>query len=307
MDNSTVLFYMHITGGYEFRNMISIIKTEIDHFTMILSPKSIEISFVNNNKCAVHHIYLNTQEFSIYKYNIRGEDNKLLPEYPLAFDTNEFLNTTKGIGRKDGIKIYWVPGENRINVQPLKTSTKDPARARALFVNILNVELCRYDTSCLYSDEPNVRVQAKDFAEICAEASSLKCSSLEIVGQNNSVTFKGIKPNNRLASLNKFVSQSSVPEEETTNDQSFDDQTILDNNFIVKKSSSKPSLNIVKSEDLMTVRIPVSTVKALSKIHNISPYGTLLRFFFLEGNPTKIESPIGSYGKYTVCLRDHRL
>ena len=62
----------------------------------------------------------------------------------------------------------------------------------------------------------------------------------------------------------------------------------------------------MKTEDLMTVKVPIGTVKALSKIHNISPPGTQLRFYFSEGKPTKLESPIGTYGTYTICLRNAR-
>lgn len=311
MDASQTLFLIHIMDGYSFRNTIGIIKSETDYATMVLSPRSIEISFINSSKCAVHKININTQELTMYRYNIRDNEGNLLPEYPIAFDTNEMFNTTKGIGRRDGIRLYWLAGDTKINVQPMKSNTKDPGRASALFVNILNMEYTRYDISGGHNSEPNVRVQAKDFADLCSQANTLKCSTLEIIGCSNAVTFKGILPNNTMASINQFRSQTDVPRSLTAASNMEEIDSIIGNLRISESpmpiaNSSGLSLNVVKSEDLMTVKVPISTVKALSKIHNISPAGTLLRFYFAESKPTKLESPIGTYGIYTICLRNGR-
>lgn len=307
MDTSQTLFLMHITDGYSFRNTIGIIKSETDYATMIVSPTSIEISFMNQSKCAVHKIVLRTQELAMYLYNIRNSDGIPLPEYPIAFETNEMFNTTKSIGRRDGIRIYWIAGDNKLNVQPIKMSTKDPGRAGASFVRIHNIECVRYDTG-VHNTDPNVRVSAKDFADLCSQAHASKCTSMDIVGHNSAVTLKGILANNTVASINRFASQIEVPKltRELPNMDEIDN--LLES---LRVTENKPaargiSLNIIKSEDLMTIRVPISTVKALSKIHNISATGTLLRFYFGEGKPTKIESPIGTYGLYTICIRNQR-
>ena len=307
MDTSQALFLMYITDGYSFRNTIGIMKSETDYATMIVSPNSIEISFLNSNKCGVHKISLRPTDFTTYIYNIRDQDGKLLPEYPIAFETNELLNTTKSIGRRDGIRIYWMAGDNKLNVQPIKTSTKDPGRAGASFVKIHNMEYVRYDAG-VYNNDPNVRVAAKDFADLCSQASTLKCTSLDIVGQHNSVIFKAILANNTIAAVNRFGSQNETTKMTNRVANIGDIDNLLNNLRIVESPTINNglSLNIIKSEDFMTVRVPISTVKALSKIHNISPNGTLLRMYFGEGKPTKIESTIGTYGSYTICLRNSR-
>lgn len=311
MDTTQPLFLIHIMDGYSFRNTIGIIKSETEYATMVLSERKIEISFLNTSKCAVHRITLNTPEFTMYRYNIRDQTGALIPEYPIAFETNEMSNTTKGIGRRDGIRLYWLPGENKINVQPIKTTTKDPGRAGALFVRILTMEHMRYETGT-YSTEPNVRVQSKDFADLCSQANTVKCAYLEIVGHNNAVVFKGILPNQTVASINKFVSQTEAQKttKVATNMDEIDTMLgqlrVSEAPLVAPAATTGLSLNIVKTEDLMTVRVPIATVKALSKIHNISPGGTQLRFYFVEGKPTKLESPIGTYGVYDIYLRNPR-
>lgn len=309
MDKSQTVFLMHIMDGYSFRNAISIIKSEINYASMIVSEKLIEISFANSEKRAIHKFSFFPQEFSVYHYNIRDDFGELMKEYPIGFDTNEFYNTTKGIGRRDGIRIYWLQGENSFNVQPIKTSIKDPGRAGALFVKILNIEHVRYDTTP-YNKEPNVRVQAKDFSDICTQAITSKCISLDIIGHESAVSFKGLRANQSQASFNRFTSQTSAPKIAplASNISEIDNMienlnSTIENYHISESPSMGLNLNIIQSEDLMTVKLLVPTMKALSKIHNISPPGTQLKFTFEERKPTKIESPIGTYGLYVVCLR----
>jgi hypothetical protein len=311
MDSSQTLFLMHIMDGYSFRNAIGIVKSETEYATMVLSPKAIEISFINTSKCAIHKLVLNTQEFTMYRYNIRDPDGELYPEFPIAFETNEMFNTTKSIGRRDGVRLYWLPGDNRLSVQPMKMSTKDPGRAGALYVKILTIEHLRYDVQGSYPTDPNIRVQAKEFADICSQANTLKCTNLEIVGHSSGVSFKGILPNQTIACINRFTSQTEVPKLQTRGSLSNMEEIdyLIDNlriNEMPGNIQSGLSLNIIKSENMITVRLPIATVKALSKIHNISPSGTLLRFYFAEGKPTKVESPVGTYGLYTICLRNGR-
>ena len=212
MMNNTeqTLFLMHIMDGYSFRHTIGLMKNETDYATMVLSERSIDISFMNTPKCGIHQVHLNPQEFTVYRYNIRDQDGELIKEYPITFDTNEMFSTTKGIGRRDGIRLYWVAGDNKIHVQPIKMSTKGPGRQGALFVKILTMEHVRYDVSA-YSPDPNVRVQAKDFADICSEANTLKCATLEVSGHNTGVTFKGMKANQTMASIHRFASQTEIP------------------------------------------------------------------------------------------------
>jgi hypothetical protein len=308
MEQPPTSFMVYIMDGYAFRNAIGIIKAETDRATMILSPLSIEISFINTTKKASYKIQFDASDLTRYQYNIRDEDGMLYDEYAIAFETEEFFNTTKGIGRRDGIQLYWITGDNKITVHPVKASTKDPGRSSALFVKILNIEHQRVDIPVGYNNEPNIKVQSKDFADICTRASTLKCVFLDIVGEHHRVTFKAILPNNTPAAVERINSRVDIPSDSTISRLTNIDE--VDRLIVNLKKKDNPdvmttgiSLNIMKREDLMTVRSPISTVKALSKIHNISPPGSFLSFFFAENKPIKIISKIGTYGTCTICLR----
>lgn len=300
-------FLIHICDGYSFRNMIGIIKTETEVATMLLSPKLIQISFMNKSGCAIHNIVLNTGEMDSYTYNVTNDKGELCPEFPIAFETNDIFNSTKNIGRRDGISMYWLEGDRKINIQPLRTASVGLGKSTALFLNILNVEYRRYDISQNYDAEPNVRVKSKDFADLCSQANALKCAYLEIQGYRNAVTFKGILPNNTVASYNRFESRIMTGVDTKPVEQ-IDISRICHIDYIPSEadicSASRIKLNILKPEQLTVVQIPISMVKALSKIHNIAPAGNQLKFFFKENMPTKIETTIGIFGTYSVCMKN---
>lgn len=292
------LFLFQLADGYSFRNLIAIVKNETNQATMILSEKKIEISFLNYTKCAIHNIQLDPSSFSYYQFNIRDQDGNLVDEYPIGFDSNEMYNTTKGIGRRDGIRLYWLPGDNKINVQPMKSGNKDPGKACSLFVTISTEECQRFGVPDHLPD-PNARIQAKDFAEICSQASTLRCTFVEIVGKQSGAVFSSIRSDNSVASTTQFIPRSIVQKSSETHPSDIDN---LINGLSAKDQKTS---KVSEMEDLITIRIPIATIKSLSKIHNISPSGTLLKFYFKPETPTKIESQIGTYGVYTICLRNY--
>ena len=73
-----------------------------------------------------------------------------------------------------------------------------------------------------------------------------------------------------------------------------------------KQPAKNISLNVVDYENLTTIKVPINTVKTLGKIHNISPPGSQIKFYFNPNKPTKIESAVDTYGTYIIFLRDIR-
>lgn len=313
VQNGGVVVSFYIYDGYSFRNTLGIIKAETEIASMILSKDAIEISFRNRQGTTLHSIRLNTAEFTSYEYNIVDpETGHLMKEYPIAFETKELFNTTKGIGRRDSIRIYLLQGNSKLNIQQIKAGAKDPGKSGALFVNILTAEHRRFDSPDGYTQEPNIRIQAKEFADLCGQLSGLKCSSLQIIGKVSGVTFKGVKPNKTFASITHFSNNKPQPSNNNTNSSSNNNinhqndflNSILDT--VQNTSTEKRSnvhLQVSYEDEIISVELPSSTAKALSKIHNISPSGTLLQFTFVKGKPIKIVSPIGIYGVYTLYIR----
>ena len=281
------LFSANITDGYSFKNTIGMIKNEIDEITLVVSKSSITVRFVNKGEYAIHDLYINTEELSEYSYDILDHE-----QYPITVNTSELFNTTKAIGRKDSLKIYWLDGYEKLCIQPIKSS-KETGRSSASFINIINKTHTTISLNNEYnSNEPSIKIQNRDFTDICQQANVLKCNFLEISGNSNFVIFKGILPDETYGMMSRHTAQN---------------KKVNNNEDSHKISSGQLELNIVnKSEDVMKVKVPIITIKTLAKLHTISPSGTLLKFSFANDKPVKIESKIGSYGIYKIYLRDYK-
>lgn len=308
MDNAqqlSLLFFVDISDGHSFRNMLGIVKSEIDQATMIFSPTMIEISFQNRSKRAIHQIKIDVKELTRYEYNICDENGNLIDEFPVTFNTAQMFNCIK-VGRKDGIRMYMLPDDTKINVQPILANNKDLNSMGASFVNVINTEPVKFDLSSnLFDSEPNIRVPAKVFSQHCSSATSLKCSSLCIIGEKDGITFKGMTPNNSEAFVQKCVNTKSTPiQNDFSKPGNIDEiDKLLGNLKLSKPAGTIPNLtlNIVDNGELARVNIPITSVKAYSKLNNNSPNGTLLKFWYGGGGKIiKISSQLGTYGVHDI-------
>lgn len=305
MEELEPLFLIHMLDGYSFRNLMGIVKHEINQTSMILSEKSIEISFVSSNGCSGHRILLRPLDCVKWSYNLRDENGNLYGEYPIAFETTEFFNITKSIGKRDGIRIYLLPGDNKLNIQLLKVSTKDPGSAEIFMIKILQTEHSRY-TPQTYKDEPNIRVLAKNFTDMCSCVIDQKCEVLEVTGNESGIIFKGIQGNKNDVYIKRYEAQSPQSSSRQDNVQlasNIGDIANMLNNMRINENKSATrsglSLNVVNS-NLISIKIPISTIKGISKLHNLSSNGMLLKFYIEKGKPLKIACPIGIYGDYEI-------
>lgn len=120
------LFVASFAEGYSFRNVIGTTQNETPDVTMVLTPLSIKITFMNTGRYALHQIEINTEELRYYSYNFVDDNGEPLSMYHISFNTEEMFKATKSIGRRDGIQIYLLKSDNQLSIQPLKSGVKDP-------------------------------------------------------------------------------------------------------------------------------------------------------------------------------------
>lgn len=284
------LWTMKTSDGHSFRNTISMFKNENPEITLLISSTTIGISFTNKGNNCIHDISIRAEDLQYYNYNIAGQDY-----YPITLNTNQFLNTTKGVGKKDAIKIKWIEGWKRLIIQ-LEKSGKDSNRASDSFVDIIDKRYNKLEFSNEFTlDYPSIKILSTEFSNICAHISSLKCSYMEITGSINKMIFKGMMADETVATIREHI-----PYIYTT-----DSYKEIDSKLIIDKIQDNVyQLNIIKPEEFIKIKIPLLTVKTLSKLQNISPNGSLLKFYFVPNKPLKIESNIGTYGTYNMYLRN---
>lgn len=264
------LFLVHIQDGYSLRNTICMLKNESDEITLLLTKTNIFITFCNKGEYGIHDITIDKEELSDYLYNITDRD-----DYPITVNTAELFNATKSIGRKDGLKIYWIEGQEKLSIRPIKLN-KETGQFSDTYINIIQKEYRRCEfINDFNNDDSCIKMPNKSFSEICTQAITAKCQYLELSGSSNVIVFRGVLPDGSPGIESRFTSPSNG-------------KKVID----------------VDMEGLNHIKIPFHTLKTLSKLHNISPIGTLLKFSFMTDRPMKIESKIGSYGVYKIFLRN---
>lgn len=285
------MFSAHINDGHSFKYVIHMIKNESDEVTLIVSKNKISMTFLNKGKYAIHDFSLDTDDLASYNYSIMDHE-----EYPITVNSGELLATTKGIGRKDGLKISWLQAHEKIGIQIIK-SGKETDRTPELYVNIIGREGNNYHFDNDFTgQEPIIKMPCKEFANMCNQTTVLKCSHMEINGCTLYATFKGILHDGSAGMVSKRYNSNKIKD-----NYSYDKQ-------VIEKIITSPysEVNIVKSEELMSIKIPINTIKTLSKLHNITSQGALLKICFVPQKPIKFECKIGSYGTYKLYIRDSK-
>lgn len=274
-----------ITDGYTFKNIVGMIKKEQDVITLLVSKYKITITFVNKGEHAIHDIILNTPDFHDYNYNIINRD-----ECPITVNSSELFIATKPIGKKDSLKIMWKEDQKKLSIQPIKSS-KDSGNSSVSFINIINKEYVKYEFINHYTaDDHCIKMQNREFSDICNQASTQKCKYLEITACANKIFFKGVLTDGSHGMISQFVSNK------------YDEEKITK----VNTGKGRLELNIIDSDDIK-IKLPLNTIQTLSKLHSIVPPGTELKLYFAAGKPVKIESRIGSIGSYHIFLRDYKI
>ena len=287
MSRGKVLFSMQINDGYAFRNLVTIWKHETTQATMVLVPDNnedsvIEISFMNGAKCALHKVTLNHKEFSSYIYNIRDDYDELLPSYLIPFHTADFYSVTRGLHQNDSIKIVWYEGENKLHIQLLtKANGNGGPSMGALFVIIRCFEYTQRDLRFTYREAP-IKIAAKKIATICSQCINLKGVSLDISRTKNAIIFKPLSSVKISLGVEAIpIPNSNLEREKTITDNIISGCAALLQNFDFTSnttpdniSNKKVNLQIVPSDapELQnSVILRSSTIKALAKLHSISP------------------------------------
>lgn len=289
MAQEAPLFYVSFPEAYSLRHLLATIRQEAQEGNLIFEPKRISYTQLNQAGSVLAQFELRPADLEEYNYAAYDADGKLLPMLAVGFKTAEMMKATKSIKKRDGVCIYMYPGKSVISVQPIPASTKDSGQSDIHYVPVIDVEHVEHiiPTYSQPDDTPTVKVLAPNFSNACTSMTSIKCTHVTAQGHPSGIRFFGFRPGKVLGRMITFGGVE-------TTDASLDGQLA--------------ALNIGDGQH-PEVRIPISTIKALSKINNLSSPGTIIKLTIEPSTdqkplPLKIISPIGNYGTFSIYIRD---
>ena len=296
-----------IQKGYVFRHMTQILRNENsdynDKIHMVLNKNQISFSVSRTKPKVLHEFIFKHDKLEEYTYNVFDKEGKKLDFITLSFNTTDIANATKNIGKKDIVKIRWKQYSTKLYFSKKNpTNIGDPEITAIISCNH-DPEYERPIINEKYYKKPHIKIKPKLFSNLCSQASSVKTSRLIIVYKPKvGIRFDGVNSANVLQ-FYKIYYFKNRKENETLEPLS------QQWNFNLKDKDGR-SIKI-KDDSCIKFIIPSSTVKSLSKIHNIASTSSFLLFYFNKIKNLKdpsfqkflkinscMEGPCGDYNIY---------
>lgn len=299
--------YLVLQKGYVFRNITQILKNENTDYNekihMVFKKDQVSLTVSRTNPFVLHEFIFKCNNLEEYIYDVYDDNGEMINYTTISFNTSSIINKTKTIGKKDSISFKWKQNTNSLYLSKKNPTNINQPSITSIIPCSINPEYERpIVNKKWYKSKPNIKIDPKIFSTLCHQAASCKNSNLVILYKPNvGIRFDGINSSNTL----QFYEIHYFNKQITTG---------------LEPLSTEWDLNI-KDKDGRTIRvedsscikfaIPNSTIKSLSKIHNIASSGSYLLFYFNRLRDlrkpdfnkflkitTPMEGPCGDYNIY---------
>ena len=289
------LFYAEFSDGYSFRNLIEYLKSTNTNGNFIFHKDGISYSQHNNSNSLLNFIEIRSCDLPVYVYRSTEDSIRV------GINLSNLRSITKSVGKKDSIRIYMVYNNPLLHISISSPNTKELNRNNISVIRPQKLEVVEYEINAYQREEtsPNCTTPAFDFNKMCSAMNALKCSHILVYGDDTSIVFKGMFDGDLVGRTDTF---GIIKKKE---DQLPQLHEISEFGKIITQAYPENIPNTISKSAITqhNIKIDVSTIKALGKLNNLSPNGTI-KMYMEEGLPFKMISNIGSYGKLTIYLRD---
>ena len=156
-------------------------------------------------------------------------------------------------------------------------------------------------------ENPNCTIPVMDFCRMCAAMNSIQCSYVVIRGRPRGAIFEGIIDGSLIGRRDEFgickkTAGSNIPDLGPLMED-----LSMDKIKVPAKIPEIVPLNDAEEdeENDIQIRVKISTIKALSKINNLSTAAGIVKLYLERDLPAKLICNIGTYGKldyfYSGC------
>jgi hypothetical protein len=300
--SDNVIIFVEFSDGYSLRNMIEYLKSTNTHGNFYFTPEKILYSRSDANNTVLNDITILGCNLTYYIYNSTE------PHIPVGVTISNLRKITKSIGKKDSVRLFMRQGDPTLYIQILSVNAKALSRSNVNMITPQPIEQEIYDVDGYTRSEetPNCTIPVMDFCRMCAAMNSIQCSYVIIRGRPRGAIFEGIMDGRTIGRRDEFgickkTAGSAIPDLTPLMED-----LSMDKIKVPNKIPKIVPLNDVEEddEDEVQIRVKISTIKALSKINNLSTAAGIVRLYLERDLPAKLICNIGSYGKLIIYLRD---
>jgi hypothetical protein len=298
-ESKEYVFYAEFSDGYSFRNLVEYLKSTNNAGNFLFSSKGITYIQNNTSNTLLNCVEIRSHDLTAYVYNSEEE------QVDVGVNLANLRSITKSVGKKDSLRLYMIKGNPHLHISISSPNTKELNRNNISVIRPQKLEILDFnlDTFNRMESNPNSTAPAIDFNKMCTAMNAIKCNHVAIYAQDTTIVFKGMFDGDIVGRMDRFgISrqqkhlQNTLPEISEISNTS----KSLVTNF---EDMSPPQIVILPKDYEYFIKVETSTIKALGKLNNLSPNGTIKMYMEYE-RPFKMIANVGSYGKLIIFLRD---
>jgi hypothetical protein len=228
--------------GYTIRHLIEYLKNTNFDGIFEMSKEGIAYEMENSNNTILNMLEIRASDITYY-YNAELGDR-----VEIGLSLAEFSRNTK-VGKKDGFRMFRETGEDQISCQHLCTNAQNSGNSDRSYVNPKKVvrELFFIDFP-IPENSPNYTISITEFSRVCAKILLFNPSKTMLTVYSKGIKLEAYDSNDRKCKENNFgldIEPNIVPALGTD--------------------------SVSDKEPLQSIELKQSTIKAFSKIKNVSP------------------------------------
>lgn len=289
-----VKFYVNFLDGYSFRQLYDILKMTLTFAPLKFTAEGITIRSGNgmsergSDTTFVAHVVIPRKKLQCYEFNPQYASHPEEGAHYVNFDLGKLRSVIKSTARKEGIIMYQLNDSNDIRIQTYGGVGSKSGEGFTT-ISTKKFEKRDYDDDLDLDEEtePNCRYPLASFCHACNQISKIRGEPYaEILTFPRGVIIRSCGD---MTTTRRQEGWGEIPTRETR-------EMIMPGGMKVKMDNSVPRSDL-------TTRVPIGTIKALSKLFNLVS-NCFVNIYSDSSRLVTMEVPLSYYGILKIYLID---
>jgi hypothetical protein len=303
LTQQTPIFVAEFMEGYSFRGIIDYLKLTNVNGPFIFHKDAINYSQCDATETILNNLEIRTFDLTHYQFN---------HSTPVAYGVTlaNLKQNMAVVGKKDGVRFISYLTQPFIFIQHLGQGSDESGRKNISMVRVQSSEPVQMTVEGYKRGEndPNCTVRVQDFCKTCSNVVRVKSDYVTIKSCPTGIRFQAMLDGSISGSYYEFGNFNKAPLIDNNKNEQLKRLTdylssiTFDN--VSDVSDSSPKLVVKDSDELNTIRVKSSYIKALSKLNNSFKEGTV-KMYMEEGLPLKLIFN-NTYARLTIYLQNKK-
>lgn len=284
LPDGELLFSVQFDDAYHIRNLFEYLRVISIDANLIFSKNSIECSCANGIRTILNKFVIRTSDLPYYF-------NDVYKDVAVGVNLGSFARTTKNIGKKDAFKMFMIMGINKVFYEIIATTNSGMMTQSSGSIDVKVVDDMDVTFPTEFDQQPVQSIPINTFCHNCSVLANLRCTRVVITGYEHALKLEGIDNYDQIQNVQRFY-----PSKMHLIRSNVDDSVSV----LINKNAVDADIG----EQQQKVKVPMLTIKWISKLSNISPHGDRILIHAEPTKPIRLSGNIGYYGRFEIYLKN---